>query len=514
MLHAGENHAGNPEEDNIIAGNQRIRRIEVLQLLCLFRPAERRERPQCRGEPRIQYILFLMDVRSAALRAHLDIFLGDRHFTAVITVICRNLMTPPQLTGDTPVMNVLHPAHIGLAEAIRNELDLAVLHDAHCVLSQRRHLDKPLCRGNRLYRRTAAVAGADIVGVVFNLDQTTLCFQIGNHCLAALIAIHALVLAAVFVDGSVIIEYQNLLQIMAQPHLKVVRVMTRRGLNTTRAELQINIIVRKDRNLASNNRQNRLLADQMLITLIVRVDRNAGIAHKGLRTGGCYDNGFVGILDVITDIPQLARLGFVLNLSIRQCRRAVRTPVDDARALVNQALVIQVNKDFLYRTGTALVHREALSAPVAGRAQFLELLNDAVAVLVLPRPYALQELLTAEIIAGQSLFLAQVFLYLNLRCNTGVVRARHPQCRVALHALSTDQNILQSLVKRMTHVQLSGNIWGRNNNGKRLFLLVYLRIEISVLFPLLIQSFLCETGIIRLWQFVCHRNSLPSCMVI
>ena len=104
VLHAGEDHAGNPEEDDVISGDQRVRRIEVLQLLGLVRPSKRGERPQRGREPGVQNVFFLMDVGAAALRADRDVFLGDRHLTAVVAIVCRNLMTPPQLTGDAPVV--------------------------------------------------------------------------------------------------------------------------------------------------------------------------------------------------------------------------------------------------------------------------------------------------------------------------------------------------------------------------------------------------------------------------
>ena len=45
MLTAGEDHSGNPEENNVIAGNQHIGGIEVIQILCLFRPTECLKRP-------------------------------------------------------------------------------------------------------------------------------------------------------------------------------------------------------------------------------------------------------------------------------------------------------------------------------------------------------------------------------------------------------------------------------------------------------------------------------------
>ena len=43
---AHHDHAGNPEEDDIIARNERSRRIEMLKLLGLFRPAHRFKRPE------------------------------------------------------------------------------------------------------------------------------------------------------------------------------------------------------------------------------------------------------------------------------------------------------------------------------------------------------------------------------------------------------------------------------------------------------------------------------------
>ncbi len=34
-----EYHADDPEENDVVAGHQNVRRVEILHLLCLFRPA-------------------------------------------------------------------------------------------------------------------------------------------------------------------------------------------------------------------------------------------------------------------------------------------------------------------------------------------------------------------------------------------------------------------------------------------------------------------------------------------
>ena len=80
VLHTGEDHASNPEEDNIIAGNERRGRGRNSQAPWSCPPAERGERPQSGREPGIQYVLLLMDMRAAALRAGAYIGLGRRSF--------------------------------------------------------------------------------------------------------------------------------------------------------------------------------------------------------------------------------------------------------------------------------------------------------------------------------------------------------------------------------------------------------------------------------------------------
>ena len=501
VLDTREDHARDPEEDDIIARDQRRGRVEILKLLGLFRPAERGERPQRGGEPGIQHVLFLTDVFAAALRADMDIFLGNGHLAAVVAVERRDAVTPPQLARDAPVVHVFHPAQVGLGETVGHELGLSFLDHVHRGLCERRHLDEPLRGGYRLDRGAAAVAGADVVLVVLDLDQVAALLEILNDRLAALVAVHALVLAAVFVDGRVLVEHKDLLEVVALAHLEVVRVVAGRDLDAARAELHIDVLVAEDRDLAVHNRQDAGLADQVLVALVVRVDGHAGIAHEGLRAGGGDHKVARAIAKRIADVPQLARLGLVLNLGVTQCGRAVRAPVDDAVALVDQALVIQVDEHLADRLGAALVHREALALPVAGRAELFQLADDAVAVFVLPVPDALEELLAAEVVAGQALLLAEVLLYLDLGRDARVVGAGHPQRLVALHALGADQDILQRFVERMAHVELAGHVRGRDDDGIGLFVRIDLSVEKAGVVPEAVQLVLDRFRVVGLWQF-------------
>ena len=402
-------------------------------------------------------------------------------------------------------MYVLHPAQIGLGEAVGHELGLALVDNVHSGLCERRHLDEPLRRGHRLNGRAAAVAGADVVLVVLDLNEVAAFLEVLNNRLAALIAVHTLVLAAVCVDGRVLVEHEDLLEVVALTHLEVVRVVARRNLDAAGAELHVDVLVAEDRDLTVHDREDAGLADQVLVALVVRVDRDAGIAHEGLRTGSCNDQIARAVCERVADVPQLARLGLVLNLGVGKRGRAVRTPVDDAVALVDQALVVQVYENFADRLGAALVHREALALPVTGRAELFQLADDAVAELVLPVPDTLQKFLAAEVITGLALLLAEVLLDLDLGCDAGVVGARHPQSLVALHALGADQDILKGLVERMAHMELAGYVRRRDNDGIGFLFRVDFGMEEAGVVPEAVQLVLDRFRVVGLRQFA-HRS--------
>ena len=152
-------------------------------------------------------------------------------------------MTPPQLTGDTPVTDVFHPVYIGFAEAIGDKLGLPFLHHSERFFCQRLHFNEPLCRDDGFDIIVTAIAGADIVGVILHLDQITLRIQIGNDGLSGIITVHTLILTAVAIDDTVIIQHSDNLEIMAQANLKVVGVVRGGHLHATGTEFHLGIII-------------------------------------------------------------------------------------------------------------------------------------------------------------------------------------------------------------------------------------------------------------------------------
>ena len=79
-----------------------------------------------------------------------------------------------------------------------------------------------------------------------------------------------------------------------------------------------------------------------------------------------------------------------------------------------------------------------------------------------------------------------------------------PECIISLHSLKTDQNILHGIVQRVPHMQLSSDIRGRNDDGKRFLALVYFRMKIFLIQPFLVQTILNAMGIIGFCQFLAH----------
>ena len=424
---------------------------------------------------------------------------------ALVAVPGGNLMAPPELPGNAPVVDVLHPVGIGLAEPLGHELDPAVPDHLQRRLGQRLHLHKPLGGDQGLHVVVAAVAGAHVVGVVLHLFQEAQGFQVGHHGLAGLVAVHAAVLAAVFIDGAVVVEDADGLEIVPETHLEVVGVVGRGHLDAAGAEVHLHVLVGHNGDLPVHQRQDAGLPHQVLVALVGGVHGHAGIAHHGLGPGGGHHQipaGAVG--QRIAQMPQMAGLIGVLHLGVGEGRQAVGAPVDDTAALVDQTLVVELAEGLPDGLGAALVHGEAAAAPVAGSAQLHLLLDDPVAVFLLPVPDPLQEFLPAQVIAGQALLVAERLLHLDLGGDARVVGAGQPEGGIALHPLKAGQNVLEGGVQGVAHVELAGDVRRRHDDGEGRLLRVRLGAEAVVVQPGLVDLILDHLRVVGLGQFACH----------
>ena len=95
---------------------------------------------------------------ASAFTALYRVFTADGDFAAVLAVPGRDPVTPPKLTGDTPVTDILHPVEINLIKAFGDKLGLAVLDRLDCRLGKRLHFHEPLLGNSRLNNGMTTVA--------------------------------------------------------------------------------------------------------------------------------------------------------------------------------------------------------------------------------------------------------------------------------------------------------------------------------------------------------------------
>src|SRR5215468_7489510 len=115
------------------------------------------------------------------MRALLRRLARNRGLPAIAAVPRRDAMPPPQLAGDTPVVDVLHPLQVDGAVVVGRDADMAFgdgpggrLRQAHAAPRRCRLLvdgDKPLLGEPRLHNGLAAVALADGVDMIFSPSQ-------------------------------------------------------------------------------------------------------------------------------------------------------------------------------------------------------------------------------------------------------------------------------------------------------------------------------------------------------
>src|SRR5690606_27195357 len=111
------------EVNDVVAGDEHIRRIVAAQVLGLLRPAHRGKGPQGRTEPGVQHVGILLKGCASAVGAPFRGLPGNGDFAAVPAVPGRNAVTPPQLSGNAPIPHVLDPVEINLLKPLGYETD-------------------------------------------------------------------------------------------------------------------------------------------------------------------------------------------------------------------------------------------------------------------------------------------------------------------------------------------------------------------------------------------------------
>ncbi len=209
-----------------------------------------------------------------------------------------------------------------------------------------------------------------------------------------------------------------------------------------------------------HQRQLHVLADQVLVALVFRVDHHGRVAQHGFGAGGGHGQRAAAVFQRVGDVPERAVFFFALDFEVAHRGLEHRVPVAQALAAVDEAFFVELHEGLGDDRREVVVHREVFAAPVHRVAHAAHLLGDGVARLLLPLPHARHEVLAAQVMAAD-LLLLQLAFHHDLGGDAGVVGARHPQRVVALHAVIAREAVHDRLVERMAHVQRAGHVGRR-----------------------------------------------------
>ncbi len=365
----------------------------------------------------------------------------------------RDLVTPPQLAGDAPGADVLHPVHVDARVVLGPEANLAGPHHVDGGLGQLLHPHEPLERDQRLDPLARALRERHLVRVGLGAGDQALLAQLGHDRLAGLLDGHpAEALRRLVGDARILTDHADLRQSVAAADLEVVGVVPGGDLQRAGAEFGLDVVVGDDLQLAADQRQDRLLPHQPTVPLVVRVhgDRHVG-QHRLGPHGGHRDRARAGgqrVVDVVQGVGDLA----VLDLEVGDRGALARVPIDHVPVAIDVALLVKLDEHLLDRARVALVEREALVVVIQRGAEPLELLDDLAAVVIAPAPDAGDERVSPELLLAGALG-HHGPLDLDLGGDSRVVGAEDPLRPLAAHPVVADQAVLDRVVQRVPHVE-------------------------------------------------------------
>ena len=404
--------------------------------------------PEPGGEPGVQHVLIL--VPSLARRLDLD---TDTFLRSLGGIPDGDAVAPPKLAGNAPVLDVAEPVVVDLFPAVGKEADQPIL-DRGTGLGGLRILQEPLLAEAWLDRDVGPLAEAHIVLIRLFLGQQ-------SEFPKALDGLHPRLepiesreaLTGQFIEPAVGIHDVDHRQVVPQADLVVSLVMGRGDLQDACAKLKVDGLVPKDRQeelALKGEGPPDVLADQMGIAFVLRVHGDGRVPHDRLRTGGGdFKPGARGLHDLELEVIKVALLLLGNDLLVAQRGERDGAPVHHPLATVDEALAVQVDEDLLHLAGIVLVHGEALPAPVAGGAEFLELADDDSAVLLLPFPDLGEEGLPAKVVTGLFLLLAELALDDGLGGDARVIGTGKPEDFVPRLAGTAGEDVLQGIVEDM-----------------------------------------------------------------
>ena len=193
-------------------------------------------------------------------------------------------MTPPELSGNTPVFDFFKPVEVNLFKPFRNVSQVALLCSFDSRLCKFFHCNEPLVAEHGFNNCVASVAFACWDNLFFSLYKVTCSFKVSHPGLTAFVTVHTFVLACRSVHCSIFVDACRHFKTGSLTNFEVVRVVSRSDLNCTCTLFRIRVIVSDDRNFLANKRKDNLLAYHVFISLVIRVNSDCHVSKHCFRS--------------------------------------------------------------------------------------------------------------------------------------------------------------------------------------------------------------------------------------
>ena len=333
-------HARNPEKKYVVRRNEQARRIVFPEIGSVVRPAHRRERPQRGTEPGLEHIRVLRQLGRAAMRALYRSLTRNGNLLTIAAMPRGNPMPPPQLARNAPIADVAHPLKIFGAPVFRQDHDVAALDGSDGRLCQWLHLYKPLRRGARFDNGAATVACPHRMCVLGDLIEQAGRIQVRHNSFSRLETVQSRIGSCRGAHFCVIGHDVDFRQFVPAPDFEIVRIVRWGDFYGARPKLAVHDKIVDDWNFPVHQRKKNHFADQMLIAGVARMNGHGGIAEHRFGPRRRNHNKFVRPHDRVANMPEMALPLFVDGFQVADRGAALRAPVHDVVAAINQPVFV------------------------------------------------------------------------------------------------------------------------------------------------------------------------------
>ncbi len=208
---------------------------------------------------------------------------GNDHLSAILAIPGRDPVAPPDLPGDAPVADIIHPFKIGAFPDRRDDPGRTFLDGRDRRAGKRFGPHEPLFGDRRLDNGLAAITVADVVQEGLHLFQQAGLFEVFEYFLAALEPLLAGVPSRVTIHFPGVVDHPHNLEPVPPADFKVIRVVRGSNLQGPGAKFLADVSVGDYGNPAVHQRKNDFLPDEFHVPLVFRMHGNGGIAEHRLR---------------------------------------------------------------------------------------------------------------------------------------------------------------------------------------------------------------------------------------